>query len=100
KIIYPEFRKKAKYVSFDFKEFEVWLENILKNIDQSQFTPVCYIESKIKRFFKEMREKYNCADSDEKEYTCHNTHAFCQFESLCQLLSYKDGFKSIKNKNY
>ncbi|HPU59885.1 MAG TPA: PD-(D/E)XK nuclease family protein [Defluviitoga tunisiensis] len=100
KIIYPEFRKKAKYVSFDFKEFEVWLENILKNIDQSQFTPVCYIESKIKRFFKEMREKYNCADSNEKEYNCLNNYASCQFKSLCQLLNYKDGFKNIINKNY
>ena len=100
KIIYPQSGKRTQFVSFDFKEFEVWLEKILKSIEQSRFTPVVYKESEIKRFFKEMRQKYGCADSDEKEYTCHNTHAFCQFESLCQLLSYKDGFKSIKNKNY
>ncbi|HHV01160.1 MAG TPA: PD-(D/E)XK nuclease family protein, partial [Defluviitoga tunisiensis] len=100
KIIYPQSGKRTQFVSFDFKEFEVWLEKILKSIEQSRFTPVVYKESEIKRFFKEMREKYNCADSNEKEYNCLNNYASCQFKSLCQLLSYKDGFKSIKNKNY
>lgn len=100
KIIYPQSGKRTQFVSFDFKEFEVWLEKILNNIEQSQFTPIVYKESEIKRFFKEMRQKYGCADSDEKEYTCSNNYAFCQFEGLCGLLSYKDGFKSIKNKKY
>ena len=100
KIIYPQSGKRTQFVSFDFKEFEVWLEKILKSIEQSRFTPVVYKESEIKRFFKEMREKYNCADSNEKEYNCLNNYASCQFKSLCQLLNYKDGFKNIINKNY
>jgi len=93
KIIYRKSGRSVKYVSFDFKEFEVWLEKILKSINQSQFTPIAYKKKEIKRFFKEMREKYDCADSEESDYNCFISNSYCEFESLCRLLTYKENFR-------
>ena len=95
KIIYNMHGKSAKYISFDFKEFTDWMQKILTNIENSNFTPISVKERGIKRFFEEMYEKYGNAKSDETYYDCQK----CDFKSLCTLLEYKKDFK-IERKNY
>jgi ATP-dependent helicase/nuclease subunit B len=92
-IIYKEHKSKAKYVSFDIKEFYTWLEKVFQNINKSDFTPIAVKEREIRRFLEEMYDKYNNAKTGEKYYDCSS----CQFRSLCELMQYK---KDINIKKY
>lgn len=88
RIIYKEHKSKAKYVSFDIKEFYTWLEKVFQNINKSDFTPIAVKEREIRRFLEEMYDKYNNAKTGEKYYDCSS----CQFRSLCELIQYKKDF--------
>jgi ATP-dependent helicase/nuclease subunit B len=85
--------KSTEYVSFNFSEFDTWLNEVIGDIKSSYFVPLAVAEPKRKKFLVQMKEKYENSSSSESVYPCIGyEYSGCEYLKLCSLLGYHEGF--------
>lgn len=84
------------FISVPTEEFTDYTERVIKNIEESDFTPVSFRERKNKRFLSEIREKYGTRDTDEKYYDCPT----CEFAKICKNTEYIKNLHVIQMRSF
>ncbi|WGS64863.1 PD-(D/E)XK nuclease family protein [Marinitoga aeolica] len=93
----------TSYEQISLREFEIWFNDIINSIRNSEFLPAFIEEAKnLKlRFLDYLKDKgYNVQNSNEKYYSCIVGNGnYCEYHKLCSLLLWSGNY-SLSNRGH